>query len=48
MDAMRVMELILTISETDGFCENCPAWEKCGKGKDCKEVIYNWVCKKED
>lgn len=47
MNDVRLMELILAISETEGFCENCPAWNNCGKGKVCEEVLYNWV-KKEN
>ncbi len=45
MNDVRLMELILAISETEGFCENCPAWENCDKGKVCEEVLYNWVKK---
>ena len=48
IDTIRLVKLIEAFSETEGCCENCPAYEECYKGADCEQVIYQWLEKKGD
>ena len=46
INTIRLVQLIEAFGETEGCCENCPAYKECYQGADCEQVIYEWLEKK--